>query len=126
MISALEPIRKARTVMLTTYKKDGTPVGTPVSMAFDGSHAYFRSYDKAWKARRLHRNSSVDVAACTFGGEVTGQHVRGTATLLDGEQALAAGRALARRHPVLQGIAVPVLHRLKGYKTLHYEFKPSE
>jgi uncharacterized protein len=36
------------------------------------------------------------------------------------------GRALARRHPVLQGIAVPVLHRLKGYKKLHYELKPSE
>jgi PPOX class probable F420-dependent enzyme len=126
MISALEPVRKARTVMLTTYKKDGTPVGTPVSLAFDGSHAYFRSYDKAWKARRLRRNSRVDVAACTFRGKVTGQHVRGTATLLDGEQALVAARALARRHPLLQGITVPVLHRLKGYKTLHYEFKSGE
>jgi uncharacterized protein len=121
MITTLEPVRKARTVMLTTYKKDGTPVGTPVSIAFDGPHAYFRSYDKAWKARRLRRNASVDVAACTFRGKVTGQRVRGTATLLDAEQAKVAARALARSHPLLQGIVVPLMHRLRRYQTLHYE-----
>jgi uncharacterized protein len=122
MITTLEPVRKARTVMLTTYKKDGTPVGTPVSIAFDGPRAYFRSYDKAWKARRLRRNTNVDVAACTFRGKVTGQHVRGTATLLGAEQAKVAARALARSHPLLQGIVVPLMHRLRRYQTLHYEF----
>jgi uncharacterized protein len=121
MITTLEPVRNARTVMLTTYKKDGTPVGTPVSIAFDGPHAYFRSYDKAWKARRLRRNTNVDVAACTFRGKVTGQHVRATATLLDAEQAKVAARALARSHPLLQGIVVPLMHRLRRYQTLHYE-----
>jgi uncharacterized protein len=101
-------------------------VGTPVSIAFDGQHAYFRSYDKAWKSRRLRRNPTVDVAACTFRGKVTGQHMHGTATLLDGEQARTAARALARSHPLLQGIVVPTMHRLLRYTTLHYELESGE
>ena len=43
----LGPAREAKTILLTTYKRDGTPVGTPVSIAFDGDRAFFRSYDKA-------------------------------------------------------------------------------
>ena len=45
-------------------------------------------------------------------------------TLLTGEQARIAARALARRHRVLQGILVPLAHRLRGYRTLHYELTP--
>ena len=55
MNDALAPISHAKTILLTTYKRDGTPVATPVSLAFDGERAFFRSYDKAWKTRRLGR-----------------------------------------------------------------------
>jgi hypothetical protein len=33
-------VKDAKTVLLTTYKRDGTPVGTPVSIAFDGDRAF--------------------------------------------------------------------------------------
>ena len=36
MSAAFAPVKHARTVLLTTYKRDGTAVGTPVSIAFDG------------------------------------------------------------------------------------------
>ena len=39
----LGPATEAKTILLTTYKRDGTPVGTPVSIAFDGDRAFFRS-----------------------------------------------------------------------------------
>ena len=114
-------LRRAKTMLLTTYKRDGTGVGTPVSIAFGGDHAYFRSYDKAWKSRRLRRNPQVDVAPSDFRGNITGQHLHGTARLLEGEEAGAASRALARRHPLLHGMVVPLMHRVRGYQTLHYE-----
>jgi uncharacterized protein len=44
MNAALAPISNAKTILLTTYKRDGTPVATPVSLAFDGERAFFRSY----------------------------------------------------------------------------------
>jgi uncharacterized protein len=115
------PAREAKTILLTTYRRDGTPVGTPVSIAFDGDRAFFRSYDKAWKTRRLRNNPQVEFAPATLRGKPTGPSARGRATLLAGEQAHVAARALARRHRVLQGILVPLAHRLKGYRTLHYE-----
>jgi len=117
----LEPARESKTILLTTYKRDGTPVGTPVSIAFDGDRAFFRSYDKAWKTKRLRNNPQVEFAAATLRGKTTGPPVRGCATLLAGEQAHIAARALARRHRMLQGILVPLAHRLRGYRTLHYE-----
>jgi uncharacterized protein len=124
MTSYFEPIRRAGTIQLTTYKRDGTAVSTPVSIAFDQDRAYFRSYDKAWKTRRLRPNPVVDVAPATFRGKVTGAHLSGTARLLEGDQARAAARALARRHPVLQGALVPAMHRVLRYQTLHYELEP--
>ena len=124
MTNDLAHVRGAKTILLTTYKRDGTPVGTPVSIAFDGDRAFFRSYDKAWKTRRLRRNPQVELAPCTLRGKPVGPPVTARATLLDGEQADVARGALARRHPILQGILVPLAHRVLRYQTIHYELSP--
>src|SRR5436305_11157051 len=121
MNAPLTPLRNTKTILLTTYKKDGTPVATPVSIAFDRERAFFRSYDKAWKTRRLRRNPAVEAAPATLRGQPTGPAVRARAILLDGEQAHIAARALARRHRILQAILVPAAHRLMRYRTMHYE-----
>jgi PPOX class probable F420-dependent enzyme len=122
--SGLAPLIDAKTILLTTYKRDGTPVQTPVSIAFDGDQAFFRSYDKAWKTKRLRGNPRVEAAPCTLFGKRTGPAVQARATLLRGEQAARAARALARRHRVLQGILVPLAHRLRHYQTMHYQLSP--
>ena len=114
-----------KTILLTTYKRDGSPVATPVSIAFAGDRAVFRSYDKAWKTKRLRNNPQVEYAPSTPRGKVTGPAVPARATLLTGDEARAAARALARRHLVLQGVLVPLAHRLLGYRTLHYELRPA-
>ena len=105
-------LSSAKTILLTTCKRDGTPVATPVSIAFAGDRAFFRSYDQAWKTKRLRNNPEVEVAASTLRGKPAGPPVHARATLLDGEQADIAAQALARRHRVLQGLLVPVAHRL--------------
>ena len=112
---------RQRTVSLTTYRRDGTPVATPVSIAVAGSRAYVRTYDRSWKAKRLRRNPDVEVAPSTILGKPTGPAVRARARLLSGADSAAAGWALARKNRVLQGMLVPLFHRLKGYRTLHYE-----
>jgi uncharacterized protein len=124
MSAAFAPVENAKTILLTTYKRDGTAVGTPVSIAFDGDRAFFRSYDKAWKTKRLRRDARVRIAPATMRGKPTGPAIQARATLLEGEQARVAARALARRHRVLQGILVPTAHRLMRYHTMHYELAP--
>ena len=120
-MSTLSSLKDTKTILLTTYKRDGTPVDTPVSIAFDGDRAFFRSYDKAWKTKRLRHTPRVRVAPATVKGTPTGPAMEARATLLEGDDAKVAARALARRHRLLQAVAVPVMHRLARYRTMHYE-----
>ena len=121
MTDTLEQLKHTKTILLTTYKRDGTPVGTPVSIAFVGDRAFFRTYDKAWKAKRLRNNPEVEVAPATVSGKETGAAIHARARLLEGDEAGLAARALAGRHHVLQRVVVPLYHRLRRYRTLHYE-----
>jgi uncharacterized protein len=117
----LDALRSAKTVLLTTYKRDGTPVGTPVSIAFDVHRAFFRSWHKAWKTKRIARTPEVLVRPSDLRGRPKGPAVAATARLLQGDEAALAARSLARRHRLLQGLLVPTTHRLMRYRTLHYE-----
>ena len=123
MASGLEALRGAGTIVLTTYKRDGTPVPTPVSIAFDGDRAFFRSYDQAWKTRRLRNNARVEDCARHPAGQADRCGDQARATLLTGGEAQVAARALARRHRVLQAVLVPFAHRMKHYQTMHYELE---
>jgi PPOX class probable F420-dependent enzyme len=128
----LQSFEQQKTVLLTTFRRDGTPVGTPVSIVVHEGRAYFRTWDTAGKAKRLHNNPEVEVAPFRdrFGGMPTGQGtqtgpaMRGKARLLDDDEAKPIRRLLASKYPVLQRWIVPVTHKLKRVHTLHYEFIP--
>jgi PPOX class probable F420-dependent enzyme len=118
---------RQKTVLVTTYRQDGRPVGTPVSLAVDGDHAYLRSFEKAGKTRRLHNNPRVDIAPSTARGRPTGPGIGATARRLEGAEARRAAHLLARKHPWLHGVLVPLTHRLghaKTGKTVHFQLTP--
>src|SRR5437870_11253400 len=85
--TAFERFVRQPTVLLTTYRRDGTPVGTPVSIAVEGDHAFIRTYNKAWKAKRLRNNPDVEVAPSTALGKPTGEPLSARARLLEGAEA---------------------------------------
>jgi PPOX class probable F420-dependent enzyme len=124
-MTTLQPLTHQKTVLLTTYKRDGSPVGTAVNLAVDGDVAYFRTWDTAWKARRLRNNQDVELAPSTQSGKPTGPAIPARARLLDGEEAKHAARLIGRKHPVLQRVLVPLFHRLTRKRTLHYEVTPT-
>jgi PPOX class probable F420-dependent enzyme len=120
----LAPFVDQRTVLLTTFKRDGTGVGTAVSIAVEGDHAYVRTFHTAGKAKRLRNNPEVEVAPSTVAGKATGPAVHARARLLDGAEARHAATLLAGKNKILQGFLVPTFHRLRGFQTLHYELTP--
>ena len=121
---AFDAFAQRRTALLTTYKRDGSAVATPVTIAVDGDRAFVRTWDSAWKAKRMRNNPAVLVAPSSVRGRVTGPAIGAHARLLDGEEAARAARAIARRQPILQGVLVPVAHRVMRYRTMHYELTP--
>ncbi|WP_131096560.1 PPOX class F420-dependent oxidoreductase [Streptomonospora litoralis] len=121
----LGPFRRYKTALLLTYRDDGvSPQGTPVSVVVDDGRVLFRTWEESGKAKRLSRNAGADLRPCTFTGQPRGGAVRGEVRLLEGDEAKRASLRLARRHPMLQGWAVPMSHKLLKYRTQHYEFVP--
>ena len=122
-MTVIEDLGKQRTVLLETRKRDGTWVGTPVSIVVDGGRAFFRTYDTSGKAKRLRSFPEVRVAPSTFRGRPTGPSLAATARLLDDDEAARARALLAAKYPWLHGRLVPAVHRRKGWQTLHYELE---
>lgn len=123
-MDTLTSLSGQNTILLTSFRRDGTPVGTPVHIAVDGDHAYIRTYNKAWKYKRMLRNPEVEIAPSTLRGQPTGPAMHARARLLDGTEARVAARALGRKHPVLHRWLIPRLHRLRGYRTVHFRIEP--
>lgn len=60
-----------RYVTMTTYKRDGTPVATPVWIAARADGALcFTTDPQSWKVKRLQRNPQVTVQACDLRGRI--------------------------------------------------------
>ncbi len=58
-----------------------------------------------------------------------GVAIHGRARRLEGAEARQAAHALARKHPLLQGVLVPFMHRVgraHSGRTVHFELVPLE
>ncbi|MFI5934474.1 PPOX class F420-dependent oxidoreductase [Actinoplanes sp. NPDC051494] len=93
-------LARSKQVSLTTFKKDGTPVATPIWQVTEGAEMYLVSQAEAWKVKRIRRDGRVTVTACDIRGKVEpgAPTAEGTATLLDGPGTEKARALLARRY----------------------------
>jgi uncharacterized protein len=112
---------------LTTFRRNGTPVATPIHVAAEPGEpdvAYFRTWDTTGKAKRLRHTPAVLVAPSTFRGRALGPAIQAEARLLDGEASQHAARLLAGKHPILHGRLIPWYHRRRGWVTQQYRLDP--
>jgi PPOX class probable F420-dependent enzyme len=79
----IERLGTDKYLSLTTFKKDGSAVATPVWVARDGDELVVITDATSGKARRIRNNSSVRLAPCDMRGQVTGSSVDGSAQLTD-------------------------------------------
>jgi len=70
---------QARFINLTTYRKDGRAVVTPVWVVAHGGKAYSYTLRNSYKVKRLRNNPQVRMVACDLRGEQeSGPHWSGT------------------------------------------------
>ncbi|MFE9421622.1 PPOX class F420-dependent oxidoreductase [Kitasatospora sp. NPDC006697] len=89
----LERLGNGKYLLVTSYKKDGTPVPTPVWVVRDGDALGVWTVADSWKVKRIRRRPGVLVGPCDVRGKATGESVPATAELVDG----AGYRALLAR-----------------------------
>ncbi|MFD0369221.1 PPOX class F420-dependent oxidoreductase [Streptomyces sp. NPDC059071] len=95
-----EELRHGRYVSLTTFRRDGTGVATPVWYAVEGDELYAWTRTDSWKVKRLRRDPRVVAAVCDVRGNVADGAVRaeGAARLVTGEELRRVRRLLSRKY----------------------------
>jgi PPOX class probable F420-dependent enzyme len=93
-------IAASKQISLTTYRKDGTPVATPVWHVPSGDKLTTVSAADAGKVKRLRRNPNVEVVACDLRGRIRpdAQPAKGTAVLLPASETEGARRLMESRY----------------------------
>ena len=92
---------KEKYVNLSTQKKDGSLVNTPVWLAQDGdkNDFYIFSAGEAGKVKRIRNFSSVKVAICDARGNLQGKWISAQAELIDEEDSkIRAYRQLHKKY----------------------------
>lgn len=88
----------SRYVSLTTFRRSGVAVPTPVWAAPDGGDLVVWTRADSGKVKRLRHTGRVTVALCDVRGNLQGEAVDAQARLLPPEEWPTALRALARRY----------------------------
>ena len=69
-------------VCLTTFRRDGTPVGTALWVVEHGGHLYVWTGSRTGKVKRVRNNPAVTIAPATRRGQPTGPAVPAKAALV--------------------------------------------
>lgn len=93
----VERLAAGHYVSLTTYKKDGTAVATPVWVSYDGEHLLVWTEADSGKVKRIRNGARVLLAPCDSRGRLQGTAVEGTARVVDDPAAIDAIAALHKK-----------------------------
>ena len=87
MGNKLEQFFDQKYINLETYKKDGTPIKTPVWFVIDNDLIYIITRESTGKVKRLKNNQDVRIVLCSFKGEPKNEWMKGKAEKITGEEA---------------------------------------
>ena len=87
MGNQLEQFLDQKYINLETYKKDGTPIRTPVWFVIDKNLIYVITRESTGKVKRLRNNQNVRIVPCSFKGEPKNEWVKGAAEKITGDEA---------------------------------------
>jgi uncharacterized protein len=115
---SIEEVKACKRSLLVTYRRDGTPVPTPVWAAESDGRLYVRTERTAGKVKRLRRDPRLLVAPCTVRGRPLGAPLEATARVLAPADEHLAERTLATRYGLGRAIfewAMDVMRVDMGY-----------
>lgn len=108
---------------LTTFRKTGQAVPTPVWFAQSGENLYVMTGAESGKVKRIRSNAQVEVAPCTRSGEILGPSVEAAARILSPEEVAPAKRALDQKYG-MQKKFFDLMGRMRGGQSIYLEITP--
>ena len=112
---------------LTTFRKTGQGVATPVWFVRVGDVLYVTTMREAGKAKRISHTPRVTVAPCKANGQLLGSNMaEGAARILDATESSAAQTALQHKYGYQRSM-FNLMGRIRGNLTnrIYLEIKPA-
>jgi uncharacterized protein len=91
-------IRGQKYISLSTVRRNGVKVATPVWFGEDGGKLYVMTSSTMGKVRRIRNNPHVEVAPCTVRGKVKGEQISALARILPLEEHAHARQTINRKY----------------------------
>ena len=91
-------IHDQKYISLTTFRKSGAGVPTPVWFGEDDGKLFVMTRRDMGKTKRIRNNPQVKVAPCTIRGKVTGPEFSATARILPQADHPRARQAINRKY----------------------------
>lgn len=85
-------------ISLTTFRKNGVAVRTPVWFGEENGKLYVMTRSDSGKYKRLRNNPQVRIAPCTIRGKITGPEFAATARILPPEDWSRARKTIHRKY----------------------------
>jgi PPOX class probable F420-dependent enzyme len=108
-----ESLRGHKYCLLTTFRKSGEPIPTPVWFGLADGKAYIGSDAAAAKVKRIRSNPRVRVAPCSPRGKPLGSPVEGRARILAPNESERAEQAIAANTGLFRKLLIGVGNRLE-------------
>ena len=87
MGNQLEQFLDQKYINLETYKRDGTPIRTPVWFVIDNDLIYVITREETGKVKRIKNNQNVRIVPCSFKGEPKNEWIKGKVEKITGKEA---------------------------------------
>lgn len=113
-MTEVERLAKGNYLLVTTFRRDGTPVPTPVWVGRDGDEVIVWTRSDAGKVKRIRNNPVVELAACDARGRPRGPSTTGTARILDTDASDRGRRLLKRKYGLTGRLVIGSSERFRG------------
>ncbi|PBC70318.1 hypothetical protein BX265_7728 [Streptomyces sp. TLI_235] len=97
----LKQLGTGKYLLVTSYRKNGTPVATPVWVVRDGDTLGVRTPADSWKVKRIRARSDILIGPCDRRGNPTGDQVPATAEVVDEATGARYRSLIARKYGIL-------------------------
>lgn len=122
-VGSINDLKGKKYCLLVTYKKDGTPVPSPLWFGVGDGKVYAETGAEDWKVKRIRNNPNVLIAPCDTRGKPTGAPFRGTARIVEPHEEAEADRIIQTNYGVFRKIYEGALaHRVD---TVNIEVTPT-
>ena len=108
---------RGKYLSLTSFRRDGSAVATPVWFAGDDEHLVVETDASSYKVKRIRRDPHVRIAVCDARGRLRGETVDAEATILPDSERGRVERLLARKYRIDRFTVLPIYRlvmRLRG------------